>query len=215
MPGLPLPEPTTATQATPEPTTPLIAIPGTTQTDKNGPAAGVGDTQAWFNVYIANRPDHLDYPQLSTVRALEVGDIERINRNCGNGWRKVFNVYGKLLFALQQSSPPGQVILPGLQAKDWQSYRDNNLLQANSHTRLLFSAPHLPTPGKSVHIVMGKTYAKSLNLAPSLIWLDQEFACDPPNRLIVCPYFDYRQLSDRKILHLVALIAEISGIRRN
>lgn len=181
--------------------------------DSGCPAAGLGDTHAKFTVYIANRPDHLDYPQLSCVRALATGDIEQINRACGNGWRKVFNVYAKLLFALQQTRPPGEVMLPGMQVKDWQTYRDNNLLQANSHTRLLFSAPHLPTPGKSVHIVMGRTYAKSLNLAPSLIWLDQEFACDPANHLFVCPYFDYRQLSDRKILQLVALITEISAIK--
>ena len=189
------------------------AVPGTTKADTGYPSAGLGDTQGQFNVYIANRPDHLDYPQLDCVRALKTGDIEQINRACGNGWRKVFNVYAKLLFALQQSIPTGELILPGMQAKNWQSYRDNSLLQANSHTRLLFSAPHLPTPDKSVHIVMGRTYAKSLNLAPSLIWLDGEFACDPANRLLVCPYFDYRQLSDRKILHLVALIGEISVIK--
>jgi hypothetical protein len=61
---------------------------------------------------------------------------------------------------------------------------------------------------------MGKTYAKSLlssgALDLELIWLNNEFAINHSQRLIVCPYFDYRQLSNVKIERLAELIKELN-----
>ena len=37
-----------------------------------------------------------------------------------------------------------------------------------------------------------------------------KFAIDTKNRLIVCPYFDYRQLSNRKIARLADLLLSLN-----
>lgn len=170
---------------------------------------GLGDPHAQFNVYIANSPSYSDYANLHSVSPLVNTEIHVIGQACGNGWRKVFNVYAKLLFALNCEQI---VSLHG--ANSWQSYRDHALLQHSSNTRLLFSPPNLielkDNQQQVIHIIMGKTYAKSLNLPSSLTWLDNEFAIDIANQLLVCPYFDYRQLSNIKIIRLVELIRQLS-----
>jgi hypothetical protein len=178
----------------------------------NAKLSGLGDPCAQFNVYIANRPDFYAYPSLDSVNPLYAGEIHDIGQACGNGWRKVFNVYAKLVFALNKENI---VSLQG--AQSWQQYRDHALLQNLSNTNLLFCAPqltHVKDKDKDknynvLHFVMGKTYAKSLNLPSSLKWLDNEFAIDTHNKLVVCPYFDYRQLSNIKIMRLVELIKQL------
>jgi len=131
--------------------------------------------------------------------ALTQENIFRIGQHCGNGWRKVFNVYAKLVFTLPPSFGFKQHF------NSWQQYRDNSLLQQGSNTALLFTPPDFNDVG-GLHIVMGRTYAKSLNLSDSLEWLNPEFGIDTRQKLIVCPYFDYRQLSNAKILFLSDLI---------
>ncbi|MDU0355248.1 hypothetical protein RS130_16255 [Paraglaciecola aquimarina] len=167
---------------------------------------GLGEVDAQFKVYIANQPNFQQFSNLTTVQALGRGEIHAIGQACGNGWRKVFNVYSKLLFALCDTQ-----LTHVSQCQSWQMYRDQVLLQVGSNTALLFSDPILdasPTTKtkQDIHVVMGKTYANSLQLASSLHWLDKEFAIDQQNKLVVCPYFDYRQLSNIKIMRLVELI---------
>jgi hypothetical protein len=98
-------------------------------------------------------------------------------------------------------------------AQSWQCYRDFSLLHHSSNTSLVFSEPVLAdvkTKNNNViHIIMGKTYAKSLNLPESLKWLDNEFAIVDAHNLLVCPYFDYRQLSNIKIVRLVELVKQL------
>lgn len=170
--------------------------------------SGLGDPHAQFNVYIANRPNLSEYLSLVTVKPLARGEIHEIAQACGNGWRKVFNVYAKLVFALNT-----EAMVSLQEAQNWQAFRDMSLLQSSSNTRLVFSAPQLtqskPKNSQSINIIMGKTYAKSLPLPITLRWLDHEFAADPENNLLICPYFDYRQLSNSKIIRLVALIKQL------
>jgi len=182
---------------------------------------GFGDSNFNFAVYIANKPNMLEYQDLGGVTALVEGEINVINQACGNGWRKVFNVYAKLLYALDKKS-----FDYSSKAPTWQDYRDKYLLQNKSKTALLFSAPQLTTNNSvvnnsiannritnkdTVHIICGKGHAKSLissgKIKTNLVWLDDEFAIDSDNRLIVCPYFDYRQLSNIKIERVAALLA--------
>ncbi len=170
---------------------------------------GLGDPASQLSVYIGNTPNYLDLLELTNVRPLQLGDIAAIGQACGNGWRKVFNVYAKLVFALNMPS-----LVNVAQYDNWQSYRDNHLLRAKSNTSLRFTSPDLSSTGLVTHgwhIVMGKTYAQSLSLPSSLRWLDKEFALDKQAKLIVCPYFDYRQLSNIKIIRLVSLIQEHTG----
>ncbi|MEI6894715.1 MAG: hypothetical protein V5789_08800 [Colwellia sp.] len=190
---------------------------------------GFGDSNFKFAVYIENRPSMFEYKGLSTLVPLSLGEIDAINQCCGNGWRKVFNVYAKLLYALNQ-----KYFNFSAKALTWQAYRDHYLLQAQSDTALLFSAPNLlssqlsyaplsstqvmakrinPPKKEVVHIICGKGHAKALiksgKLIDNLVWLDNDFAIDSKNKLIVCPYFDYRQLSDIKIERLSALLLSL------
>ena len=150
----------------------------------------------------------LEYQQLTLISPVTSGEISAINTACGNGWRKVFNVYAKLLYALDNKYFNFSALAP-----TWQNYRDSFLLQHNSQTTLLFSPPQPPTNKESLHIICGKTYAKHLlatgQLAANFIWLDDEFAIDKARNLIVCPYFDYRQLSNSKIEKLACLLKEL------
>ncbi len=151
----------------------------------------------------------LEYQSLSEVTPLIEGEINVINHACGNGWRKVFNVYAKLLYALDKKHFDYSEKAP-----TWQNYRDKQLLQTQSKTALLFSAPQLTPKKEIMHIICGKGHAKALinsgKLVANLVWLDDEFAIDRKNKLIVCPYFDYRQLSNIKIERLAGLLCEFS-----
>jgi len=70
------------------------------------------------------------------------------------------------------------------------------------------------TKSEAVGLICGKTHAAMLlansvvgNVAEtSMQWVDADFAIDPPRRLIVTPYFDYRQLSNAKLERLVSII---------
>lgn len=166
--------------------------------------AGVGDPSARFRVYIGNRPDFAGLATLSNIRPLQNGEIEQISRACGNGWRKVFNVYAKLIYAL-----PG---VPNRTQPNWQSFRDNCLLQTGCGLSLLFSPPEFGL-ANTFHLVMGKHYGLSLGLPEELEWLDSEFAIVRKHNLVLCPYFDYRQLSNAKIIRLVELIQRHSMLR--
>jgi hypothetical protein len=185
--------------------------------------AGMGDAQASLRVWMANRPPLGLEGLTSGVHALQHGDITAISSACGNGWRKVFNVYAKLVFALPHSH---FAHVKQAEYNDWQSYRDQYLLRPDSHTALMFSPftcnpqPNdlqrgLPAISSSatifrpIHLIMGRTYAKSLAIAERLIWLDHDFALHPEQQVIVCPYFDYRQLSNQKIIRLTELMCDL------
>lgn len=165
---------------------------------------GIGDAQAKFRVYIQNRPNHYPFDVCSSVIPLSQGLVEQIGNSCGNGWRKVFNVYAKVVFALGSSNFD---LIQG--SKSWQEYRDHRLLTENSNTALLFSAPK-SFVSDEITIVMGKHYGKSLNLPFEINWLDDYFAINTKHRFIICPYFDYRQLSNIKIIRLTELIESCS-----
>ena len=170
-------------------------------------AAGFGDATAAVRVYIARRPPMAEYAGLREVKPLLTGEINLINSACGNGWRKVFNVYSKLLFELDTKQ-----FAYSRQAGSWQQYRDQHLLQAGSDTALLFSIPGLNPETSDIHIIAGRSHARMLldsGLKAQLNWLNQEFAIDKFNRLLVCPYFDYRQLNNQKLAYLAQLIKDL------
>jgi len=169
---------------------------------------GLGCDDFNIAVYIANTPAMPEYQHLTQVSALTSGEITAIGQACGNGWRKVFNVYAKLLYALPKDNFAYATVAP-----TWQEYRDNYLLQVNSQTALLFSPPCLTDNSQTLHVICGRTYAKQLiargELQAQLTWLDEEFAIDKHNKLVVCPYFDYRQLSNAKIARLSVMLTAL------
>ncbi|MCB5226509.1 hypothetical protein JAO78_006740 [Alishewanella sp. 16-MA] len=171
-------------------------------------AIGFGVPQAQICVYIAKRPPMQEYAALRNIQPLSLGEITAINQTCGNGWRKVFNVYAKLLFALAPQRFTFQQT-----AGSWQQFREQYLLQAGSNTALLFSMPQLTPASQRIHIIAGRTHAKTLvsaGLNAQLHWLNSEFAIDQQQRVLVCPYFDYRQLNNEKIQLLSTLISELA-----
>lgn len=169
---------------------------------------GLGDHSFDVAVYVTKAPPMPYFETLQQLTPMDNGQINSINQHCGNGWRKVFNVYAKVLFAL-----PSEYYSFAKQAVNWQAYRDELLLQRQSGTALLFSAPELTEHKNQLHIIAGRTHAKALlqqgKLNAQFDWLDDEFAIDIANNIIVCPYFDYRQLSNSKIARLSELVAQL------
>jgi hypothetical protein len=190
---------------------------------------GLGDKHASLKTYIANKPAYSfqNSNRLLTenVIPLNKNDIYACGQSCGNGWRKVFNVYAKLVYAMASSH-----LVDYEKCKSWQEYRDESLLQERSNTALMFAPPIfeskvIPNQNASaLHIIMGKGYAKSLidegyfDNSPFIEWVTPEFAVIPEKHTIICPYFDYRQLSNAKIIFLLELInkhAKLWGLHIN
>ena len=169
---------------------------------------GLGDANFRIAAYIENRPAFMGLAQLQTCQPLVADEIHVIGQTCGNGWRKVFNVYAKLIDTL-----PLTAFNLGQQQTSWQAYRDEQLLQSGSQAALLFSPPINEANSPQYHIIMGRTYAQKLVnqglISSPLTWLDNEFAINRHDRVIVCPYFDYRQLSNIKIIHLSELMQRL------
>ncbi len=165
---------------------------------------GLGDVGAPLCVYIANRPPLQCYESLDGLQALAEDEVAYIAAQTGNHWRKIFNCYAKLGYQLD---PQG--------FSRWQDYRDQYLLQAGSGQALLFSPPQ---PSEEVSIVMGKSYAEQLRgqgmSVQGLVWVDGVFAISRPQRLIICPYFDYRQLTNARIVQLVSLVESLNEPKR-
>ena len=169
--------------------------------------SGLGSKQALIKVYIQNRPPLDNYIQLNHLQSIEPGEIEHINRETGNHWRKIFNCYAKLIFALGATKE-----------KSWQKFRDQELLQRDSNTQLLFSPPTF-CEQHATRIICGKTYFLTLtdhldsllDKKPLVNWIDPYFAINQEANLIVCPYFDYRQLSNQRIQTLVELVKQVQS----
>lgn len=159
---------------------------------------GLGSKEAKLYFYIKNRPPIPSYQQLSSLKPMVSGEIAFIGNETGNHWRKIFNVYAKLIFEINPKN-----------FKKWQTLRDEQLLQENEHC-LMFSQPRIETNKcDKIHIILGKGYAEQLALAEQCQWLNNDFAINRDKRLIISPYFDYRQLSNIKITQLARLIAQL------
>ncbi len=161
---------------------------------------GLGSIDAPIYIYIENTPPLPFYQQLDGMHLMQQDEIFNIAQQTGNHWRKIFNVFAKLEF---ERSPQSFT--------QWQHLRDEQLLQENAPQCLLFNGSEIvaKTPNK-IHIVMGKTYAAKLAVAQQCLWLNEFFAIDEKRKIIICPYFDYRQLSNLKISQLARLIDQLS-----
>ena len=170
-----------------------------------GRPAGLGIFPSKLTVCIANRPPQAQYQSLKKTQPLAPGELSNIVSNSSNHWRKVFNVYAKLVFALQAQEP-------GWTANhhtSWQDFRERELLQAHAFQSLLFTAP--PQNHEGLVVIAGKTWAETVVPESELHWLDAHFAVHPLRPWIVSPYFDYRQLSNARIAQLIDLIMVRSG----
>lgn len=161
---------------------------------------GLGDPHARLRVYLANRPSLEPFTDPGGILPLADGDIDLINRHEGNHWRKIFNVYAKFLAELGFSLTD--------KFSRWQDYRDQVMLQPGSDVALIFGPPALSTLNPDhTHVFMGKQFALDCGFfsTDGAQWLTHDFAVNHAG-MMVCPYFDYRQLSDEKIRFLVSRI---------
>ena len=183
-------------------------------------SVGLGSVNAQLNVHIANRPPLERYQNLRSFTVLSPGEIASVAKETGNHWRKIFNVYAKLVYGLDEKieytlcqKKAAACFNFGSQGHDsWQSYRDAALLQAGSDTALWFSqkfaASRASSSVQSLHIIMGRQYAASLDLPP-MVTFDENFSLNRERGIIVVPYFDYRQLSNKKLEVLVELLVSL------
>lgn len=168
------------------------------------PAIGLGDTAAGLIVYAPHRPPLEPYLSQNRIQPLAEGELADLISATGNHWRKIFNLYAKLLHRLDP------------QESSWQSCREQRLLQAGCGCALLFSAPPSPfaSSSDSWQLVMGKAYAESCQLdqVEDLVTFEN-FRWSPSRRLILTPYFDYRALSNARLDDLYRLIASQGGVQ--
>ncbi|MFT7184884.1 MAG: hypothetical protein ACI84K_000250 [Pseudohongiellaceae bacterium] len=158
---------------------------------------GIGNEHCTLAVYIGNRPPLDEYLKLEGLVPAVEGELARIGRETGNHWRKIINIYAKLGFALNTEA-----------YLSWQSYRDTFLLTQASRQALLFDKNIVTAREDCINLICGKTYAMNILDKDSLVWLNQDFAINASNNIIVTPYFDYRQLSNIKLEKLVTIIRE-------
>lgn len=161
---------------------------------------GIGSENCTIALYIGKIPPLKEYLALGRMVPAYANDLSRIGLEAGNHWRKILNIYAKLGFSLNTQG-----------YKTWQLYRDQFLLSKNSQQALLFNTELVNSFGGYISLVCGKAYSNQLlKNQVSLTWLDDEFAVNVTNKVIVTPYFDYRQLSNIKIEQLVNLIRDYS-----
>ncbi|MGK0247710.1 MAG: hypothetical protein ACI910_000437 [Oleispira sp.] len=175
-----------------------------------------------IKVYLANRPPLAEYLNTKVIDQLPVGEVKRIATETGNHWRKIFNVYAKLVYCLAEKT--ANPLLK--QYPSWQAYREQSLLQQGSETELHLEGSFVDSSATSselnrvsennsaIHIIMGKAFSERLladvpGKCGRVEWLDKDFAINRPLKIIVCPYFDYRQLSNIKIDRLAELIVSL------
>ena len=201
----------------------MTAAPMTIQTKHNSSTFikanadyfGLGNISGNIHVYTENVIELEPYNSLTNVIPLNAGDIKKIADQTSNHWRKLFNVYAKLVFEVEDYN-----------YLTWQQLRDELLLQESGNYALYFGKQSLMSrintlvePAKiqpeKIHIVMGKGFATRCFsediLSNEFTWIDNEFAINKDTNTIICPYFDYRQLTNEKISRLVKFICILNN----
>lgn len=159
-------------------------------------AIGIGDPDAWIHIHCPHRPPLAKYEERTTLLPAAPQELEQLVAQTGNHWRKIINLYAKLMHELSATYA------------QWQHYRDNLLLQENSGTALVFSMPE--TTQLRLTLIMGQAYATQCGISetrfPDLRPWQNNFRYSLSHQLILTPYFDYRQLSNKALSELAGLI---------
>ena len=151
----------------------------------------IGEATAVLNVCINNVPEwpSQTFPEnTTTLSGNELSQLIAVN---SNHWRKIFNVYAKLLHAINPKN-----------TDDWRQVRDHRLLQAGNQHALTLGTPRLEQPLKSLTLIAGKQFAENLGLLTNAQEIHPGIYRPSINNCLVVPYFDYRALSDKKIAWL-------------
>jgi hypothetical protein len=158
---------------------------------------GLGDPSPLLVICAPHRPPGYQSSPEQTISPLTDGDLERLIRDGGNHWRKIFTLYAKLLHGLTP-----------LEA-DWQTCRDRRLLRSGSACALLFEHSCVPEQ-EQLCLVMGQTFGRAEGWLENdqTLPAEQPFVLHPEHAVIVTPYFDYRQLSNARLASLIQRISD-------
>ena len=145
-----------------------------------------------LTLYIGNRPSLPEFEELTEFPILESGDIVKIIAQCGNHWRKIFSIFAKLGFALNEHD-----------CKTWQEYRDQVLLTVKSSEHIVFDTKIRSTEG--FHIICGQSHFELFDFTEeNFISLDQNNKVQHSGKIIQTPYFDYRQFNNDLIDQVIS-----------
>jgi hypothetical protein len=158
---------------------------------------GLGDTSPLLVICAPHFPPGIQPNPAQAISPLTGGELERLIREGGNHWRKVFTLYAKLLHGLTPLEP------------DWQTCRDQRLLRSGSACALLFEHSCVPEQ-EQLCLVMGQTFGRTEGwlAGDQTLPAEQPFVQHPEQAVIVTPYFDYRQLSNARLDSLIQLIRD-------
>ena len=139
-----------------------------------------------ITLYLPNKPDLLEYTSKRGLSALKSGEVQSIISQTGNHWRKIFSIYAKISFGLNN-----QV------AKTWQEFRDDILLTSKSNTKISFASK---ISKADIHIISGMACVEKFNLdMKHFKKLDTEGKILYHKNIYLTPYFDYRQFPNTLI----------------
>ena len=159
----------------------------------------LGEAHAALTVCVEHQPRWPEPAFASGRSTLYPGELAKLVDANSNHWRKIFNVYAKLLYALRPDA-----------ATDWRALREQQLFQPGQQHGLRMGSTLAEEVNQraGLSLIAGKQYANALGLlnqATSLapgIFLHDDRAC------LITPYFDYRALSDANITRLAQIITE-------
>lgn len=156
---------------------------------------GFGHPKPRWVLHIANRPE-LDKYQHNIAFALTTGEAADIIQQTSNHWRKLFSIMAKISFALFETG-----------CDSWQEYRDTKLLTDQGFEMISFETPD-PQQECYYSIVAGYTYAKTQLDVESLMPLSacEKLLLAENKPLAVTPYFDWRQLTNEVLAHLIKVM---------
>lgn len=159
----------------------------------------VGTEHPKWILHIENKPP-IDEFRETISRPLVLGEAADIIKQTSNHWRKVFSIMAKISFALFETN-----------CRTWQEYRDTKLLTVEGFERLDFAPFSQSQQSGAIHLIGGFTYAKQQIDFNQLV-VHQE--CEKlfslvSSRCLVTPYFDWRQLNNAILEHLLVLMANL------
>ncbi|EAR11044.1 DUF6942 family protein [Reinekea blandensis] len=159
----------------------------------------LGEPQATLTVCVEHQPRWPEPAFASGRSTLFPGELAILVGANSNHWRKIFNVYAKLLCALKPDA-----------ATDWRALRDQQLFQPGQQHGLRMGSIVAENINENtgLTLIAGKQYADALGLLSQATSLAPGIFVHDHANCLITPYFDYRALSDASIARLAQIMTE-------
>lgn len=143
-------------------------------------------------LYLPNRPPMTEFAEARLISELVPGDIHSIIAATGNHWRKIFSIFAKLSFSLDNQG-----------CKTWQDYREQLLLTTCGREKICFEPVICSDNPSDIHLIAGKNHFAKFGLsADHFTPIDTEGRILRFENIFLTPYFDYRQFPNALIEQL-------------